>query len=167
MNKLVLGITAFLSILGTTFISAEMSISEPTRNNSFTNGDHYPIPNLNGVEAYAKARKLVMAEGWQPVNYSGHYFSIHRTEWERQRRENNYWIRERGYHELKECAGTGAAPCVFEFKDPYGNRLRLVTIGQYIPEGWEGYDEDGLPIKLKEEQVPKLDNWYLVPKGKQ
>lgn len=36
----------------------------------------------------------------------------------------------KGYHELDYCSGTGYALCRFEFNDPNGNLLVVITTGE-------------------------------------
>ena len=43
-----------------------------------------------------------------------------------------FW--SKGYVELEACSGTGVAACAFLFKDAYGNRLRVTTEGEELPE---------------------------------
>jgi hypothetical protein len=77
---------------------------------------------------YHNARKALLVAGWQPLQ------SVRWQEVDErlsgQARE--FW--EKGYVEVQDCAGTGAAPCVFLFKDVYGNRLSVTTAGQEYPE---------------------------------
>lgn len=39
-----------------------------------------------------------------------------------------FW--DRGYFEVESCSGTGMASCNFLFKDVYGNRLQVGTVGE-------------------------------------
>ena len=41
---------------------------------------------------------------------------------------------KRGYVEVESCAGTGLAQCSFMFEDSYGNRLRVFTAGEELPD---------------------------------
>jgi hypothetical protein len=42
-----------------------------------------------------------------------------------------FWAK--GYVEVEACAGTGVAPCAFLFKDVYGTKLRIFTVGEEDP----------------------------------
>jgi hypothetical protein len=77
---------------------------------------------------YDQARRELIAADWKPVqtkstssdpDISGGNGPI-------------FW--ERKYVEVKTCASTGGAPCVFLFKDANGNRLEVITAGEEIPE---------------------------------
>jgi hypothetical protein len=84
------------------------------------------VPKLQGLE-YAAARKALMDKGWQPVRK-------HPSEGAERPFEISmgngpiFWAR--GFIELQSCSGTGAAYCLFEFKDKHGTKLNVVTAGE-------------------------------------
>jgi hypothetical protein len=39
-------------------------------------------------------------------------------------------LKERGWFETKNCAGTGRAPCLFIWKNLQGRELEVVTTGE-------------------------------------
>lgn len=87
---------------------------------------HARIPAIKD-STYHKARKKLLAAGWQPL---------------RTKSSNDpdlsygngpvFW--RKGYGEMEACSGTGVAACAFLFKDAYGNRLRVTTEGEELPE---------------------------------
>lgn len=87
---------------------------------------------------YNKARELLMSTGWQPVSTV-----LPNDELFGQAKQ----FREIGYNEVNDCAGTGASPCVFYFKNADGGKLKVVTLGE---------------SDLKGEDFPKVDNYDLV-----
>jgi len=81
----------------------------------------------NGMD-YSDARHVVLAAGWMPTddaNRSG--FRASRL------------AEEKNWREVRTCAGTGAAPCRFEFLGPVGNRLVLITVGESDDPGLESW----------------------------
>jgi hypothetical protein len=91
---------------------------------------HAKLPAITEM-TYHRARKKLLAAGWQP-------------RWTRSVNEaaadpelkygNGHIFWKRGYLELEGCAGTGMAPCAFLFQDAYGNRLRVTTAGEEFPK---------------------------------
>lgn len=80
---------------------------------------------------YHKARKKLIAAGWQPLrttsaNVAGTDPDITSG--------NGPLFWRKGYVELEACSGTGVAACAFLFKDAYGNRLRVTTEGEEVPD---------------------------------
>jgi hypothetical protein len=91
-------------------------------------GRHAKVPVITDL-VYAKARKKLIAAGWQPAQTK----SINDAADDPDLTSGNgpiFW--RRGYVELESCAGTGAAACSFLFKDAFGNRLRVITTGEEI-----------------------------------
>ena len=91
---------------------------------------HAKIPAI-AKATYHTARKRLLAAGWQPVPRK----SIDETSHDPSIADGNgpiFW--ERGYVEVEACSGTGVAACSFLFKDAYGNRLRIRTAGEELPE---------------------------------
>ena len=79
---------------------------------------------------YHKARKRLLAAGWQPVQTK----SFNEADSDPDISHGNgrlFW--RKGYVEVEACSGTGMAPCSFLFKDAYGNRLRVTTAGEEVP----------------------------------
>ncbi|MDY6458134.1 hypothetical protein [Acinetobacter faecalis] len=109
-----------LSLLSlTTFANAE----------TCTPSKHAKIPNI-AEKSYHQARKQLIANQWQPVrtiniNTAKDYLMYSGNGW-------NFW--KKGYTEIENCSGTGYAPCVFNFKDVYGNILKIYTEGEDSPK---------------------------------
>lgn len=91
---------------------------------------HAKLPSIYSL-TYHKARPKLLADGWQP------FATIHHNK-AGQNSDISYgngaifW--KKGYSEIESCAGTGLAPCSFLFRDAYGNKLRVVTLGEEIPK---------------------------------
>lgn len=92
--------------------------------------EHAKIPAITKA-TYQTARKRLLAAGWQPVPRK----SFSETTPDPSIAYGNgpmFW--KRGYVEVEACSGTGVAACSFLFKDAYGNRLRITTAGEELPE---------------------------------
>lgn len=90
---------------------------------------HAKLPVITD-STYHKARKRLLAAGWQPVRTK----SYNEAETDPDISYGNgrlFW--RKGYVEVEACSGTGMAPCSFLFKDAYGNRLRVTTAGEELP----------------------------------
>ena len=90
---------------------------------------HVPVPNITD-KSYHQARKLLLANQWQPLvtipfNEAEDTLMFSGNGW-------GFW--SKGYLEVESCAGTGMAPCVFNFTDIYGNILKVHTAGEEIAE---------------------------------
>jgi hypothetical protein len=89
-----------------------------------TPNDQPAIPKIYG-KTYAAARRLLIKEGWLPNKR----LPIHGEDAEVQSGNGPiFW--QRGYWELEMCSGTGSALCLFEFTDPTGRFLQVVTEGE-------------------------------------
>ena len=73
---------------------------------------------------YSEAREIILNAGWQGNNtrwqdipQSGEVHDIYYTN---------------GWREIADCAGTGTAPCRFEFKDIYQKTLVVITEGECL-----------------------------------
>jgi hypothetical protein len=89
---------------------------------------HAKLPPITEL-TYAKARKKLLAAGWQPFRTK----SFNEAPEDPDLRHGNgplFW--ERGYVELEACSGTGVGACAFLFRDAYGNRLRVTTEGEEL-----------------------------------
>jgi hypothetical protein len=90
---------------------------------------HAKLPAITD-STYHKARKRLLAAGWQPVRTK----SFNEADEDPDIAHGNgrlFW--RKGYVEVEACSGTGIAPCSFLFKDAYGNRLRVTTAGEEMP----------------------------------
>ena len=90
---------------------------------------HAKLPAITEL-TYHKARKRLLAAGWQPVRTK----SFNEADTDPDISCGNgrlFW--RKGYVEVELCSGTGVAACAFLFKDAYGNRLRVVTAGEEFP----------------------------------
>jgi len=103
---------------------------EPSQNSnakpspSPTRNDQPAIPKIDG-KTYGVARKLLIQEGWLPNKHEPY----HGQEPEVQSGNGPiFW--KRGYWELETCSGTGLAHCLFQFIDPTGRLLEVVTEGE-------------------------------------
>jgi hypothetical protein len=79
--------------------------------------------------SYHKARPKLLRAGWQP------YQTIHHNDANKNPNTsfgNGEIFWKKGYWEVESCAGTGLAACAFLFEDAYGNRLRLITLGEEL-----------------------------------
>lgn len=78
--------------------------------------------------AYPEARQRLIENGWIPA----------RTRWqdlEEAGAGTVAWaLWNAGYREVEDCAGTGTAPCRFNYVDAAGNRLAVVTEGETMEE---------------------------------
>jgi hypothetical protein len=80
---------------------------------------------------YHKARKMLLSTGWQPLQTKS--FNDAKNDPDISSGNGSiFW--EKGYFEVEGCAGSGVAPCVFLFKDVYGNKLRVTTTGEEYPK---------------------------------
>ncbi len=116
-----------------------LSIS-PVYAKSCTPNKHAKVPNIT-EKRYHQARKLLIANQWQPYRT----ININTAKDELMYSGNGWGFWEKGYTEVESCAGTGFAPCVFNFKDLYGNLLKVYTEGEESPEdkiyaGVSGYE---------------------------
>ena len=90
---------------------------------------HAKLPAITEM-TYHKARKRLLAAGWQPLQTKHH----NKADTDPDVQSGNgpdFW--RRGYSELEACSGTGVAACAFLFEDAYGNRLRVTTAGEEFP----------------------------------
>lgn len=87
-----------------------------------TTGPAPPIPKLDGKGLdIAGARKLLFAAGWQPYEHPlgpGVERDFHASR-----------LHEMGIREVQSCAGTGTAPCIFNYVKA-GHCLRIITLGE-------------------------------------
>lgn len=82
---------------------------------------HAPLPPVVGA-AYPDARSALIQSGWQPD------MSLRRADYS----AAEQWAANAGFSELATCAGTGTAPCRFEYTSS-GDRLAVVTEGEGSP----------------------------------
>ena len=93
-------------------------------NNTLPPSGQPAIPKIYG-KTYGVARKILIQEGWLPNKHEPY----HGQESEVQSGNGPiFW--KRGYWELETCSGTGLAHCLFEFTDPTGRLLEVVTEGE-------------------------------------
>jgi hypothetical protein len=91
---------------------------------------HARLPAITKL-TYHKARKRLLAAGWQPLRTK----SFNESNSDPDIAYGNgriFW--KRGYVEVEACSGTGVAACAFLFEDAYGNRLRVMTAGEELPK---------------------------------
>lgn len=95
-------------------------------------------PGVNGPLAVPKiyektydvARKLLIKEGWQP-----NLRHVSQGDDPDVQSGNGPIFWNRGYWELVSCSGTSTAECLFEFIDPNGRVLVVVTTGEEDERG--------------------------------
>ena len=108
-------------------LAADIALSQ---NRPCRPAKHAKLPAITKL-TYQTARKRLLAAGWQPLrtktsNEAGSDPDIAYG--------NGPVFWKRGYVEVESCSGTGVAACAFLFKDAYGNRLRVTTAGEELPE---------------------------------
>lgn len=112
-----------LALLANQNANAKPSPSTAT-NNALPPSDQPAIPKIYG-KPYGSARKLLIAAGWLPNKHEPY----HGEEADVQSGNGPiFW--KRGYWELETCSNTGMAHCLFEFVDPTGRQLEVVTEGE-------------------------------------
>lgn len=88
---------------------------------------HAKVP-IKAENTYTNERKALITAGWQPVptaswrDKDAKFFG----------QALYFW--DKGFEEVIDCAGTGLAPCHFQFRDVYGNKLIVATSGEEIPD---------------------------------
>lgn len=82
------------------------------------------IPKVYG-KSYDAARKILIKAGWRPNKRP----ASHGDDVSVQSGNGPIFWR-RGYWEVEACSGTGTAGCLFEFVDPSGRLLEVVTEGE-------------------------------------
>lgn len=92
---------------------------------------HVPIIN---TLPYDIARKLLLAEGWQPIPQQESGIVTD-------------GLRSKGVMEVENCAGTGTNPCIFQWKDARGDELTVHSQGEF--------DENGYPTVTSSEVTCK------------
>ncbi|TVQ23324.1 MAG: hypothetical protein EA367_02530 [Leptolyngbya sp. DLM2.Bin15] len=87
------------------------------------------IPTVFGL-SYHEARELLIEAGWIPLLQSPSYRQQEPSL--RSGHGQTFW--EQGYREVTSCSGTGEGFCRFEFTDPSGRKLIVITAGLESPE---------------------------------
>ena len=86
----------------------------------------FEVPAISGL-SYHKARKILVKDGWIPrtqrhsYNDAGLRYGSGKVFW------------DLGYWEVVSCAGTAEGFCRFEFSDPSGRKLVVITAGMEDP----------------------------------
>ena len=111
-----------------------------------------PKTGISGLKAlrqnmnYSEARKIILNSGWQAS----------RKRWQdvpEEGRVNNIYYNN-GWQEVADCAGTGTAPCRFEFKDINKKTLVVITEG-------ECFDNKSEQLKQKELCDLSVSRWFF------
>lgn len=76
-------------------------------------------PQIKPGTPYAKVRSILLKEGWKPVGQEPESFDSMAQD-----------LKQRGWIETKECAGSGLAPCIFTWKNLKGKEIEIVTTGE-------------------------------------
>jgi hypothetical protein len=88
----------------------------------------FEIPAISGL-SYHEARKVLVEEGWIPFTQR-HFYP--QEEYSLQYGNGEiFW--DLGYWEVIFCSGTAEGFCRFEFLDPSGRRLVVITSGMEVP----------------------------------
>lgn len=84
-----------------------------------TVGHAQAIPQIKTGTPYDKVRFSLINEGWRPVKQSQESFDFMAQE-----------LKQRGWTEIRQCAGTGRSPCIFIWKNRQGRELEVLTTGE-------------------------------------
>ncbi len=106
---------------------SDSCLSKNTKKNEKPTADVSGLKALRQSMNYSEARKIILDAGWQGNN----------TRWQdvSQYGQDNDIYHNNGWHEVQSCAGTGTAPCRFEFHDIHNNMLVVITEGECSGEG--------------------------------
>lgn len=115
------------------------------RNNEST-ADVSRLTGLRQNMNYSEARQIILNAGWQGNGTRWQDIPEHGQE--RDIYDNNGW------KEVVSCAGTGSAPCRFEFTDIHGNQLVVITEGECLNEKSE-------ELKQGETCDLPVSRWFL------
>ena len=88
---------------------------------------HANLPTIAGL-TYPRARRKLLTAGWRPFKTNASATDVNVAS------GNGPFFWRRGYTEIESCSGTGVAACAFLFKDRFGNRLRVTTEGEELPD---------------------------------
>ena len=94
-----------------------------------TPSKHSVVPNITN-KSYHQARKQLIANQWQPVRT----ININTAKDDLMYSGNGWGFWKKGYTEIETCSGSGYAPCIVNFKDVYGNTLKIYTEGEDLPK---------------------------------
>ena len=112
------------------FILSSLIFNISTTNaKTCTPSKHSVVPNITN-KSYHQARKLLIANQWQPIRT----ININTAKDDLMYSGNGWEFWKNGYTEIETCSGTGYAPCIFNFKDIYGNTLKIYTEGEDLPK---------------------------------
>ena len=117
-----------VNIIGSNIINDQhntVNLHVDSKNNREGKSD---IPRIYGI-SYHEARSKIIESGWLPL-------SQHWLEWDEIKKHGNggVFIENYQYYELSSCSGTGYAFCRFEFYDPSGRKLSVITQGEEVLE---------------------------------
>ncbi len=112
---------------------------------------HSSIPTIVEIP-YEVARKRLLENGWIPQanhwritaswgNYPGNALDLWRA----------------GFTEVDLCSPTGYAACRFEFNDPYGNLLVVITVGEADGSDLSGVSVWRVYLNPKNETSPYVE----------
>ena len=88
----------------------------------------FEIPSISGLP-YHEAREILIQEGWIP--FTQRHFYLQEEPSLQQGTGKVFW--DIGYWEIISCTGTAEGFCRFEFSDPSGRRLVIITAGMEDP----------------------------------
>ncbi len=91
------------------------------------------LTDLSQGMSYSEARKIILNAGWQGLGKGWQNISS-----DGQVQDVYY---NNGWHEVVDCAGTGIAPCRFEFNDVHDNLLIVITVGECVNANYEELKE--------------------------
>ncbi len=121
MNKKIIALL-LLALLGICTESPTKALDANKKSQQFSLENYAnisePMPLKKGMP-YKEARQILIKQGWKP-NFGGKPNLKDRSVKE---------LFDLGYQEIKDCSGTGYAPCRFEFINQKGEVLVVVTAG--------------------------------------
>lgn len=88
----------------------------------------FEIPAISGL-SYHEAREILVKEGWIP--FTQRHFYPQEEPGLQYGTGKVFW--DLGYWEVTSCTGTAEGFCRFEFSDPSGRRLVVITAGMEDP----------------------------------
>jgi hypothetical protein len=131
---------------GNLYAYSDSCLGQASTSNRRTQPDVSGLIGLRQGMDYSQARQIILGAGWQGNNKR--WQEILKYGQEHDVYYNNGW------REVASCAGTGTAPCRFEFNDIHGNLLVVITEGECLNEQMEG-------LKKGETCDLPVSSWFL------
>lgn len=131
---------------GNMFAYSDDCLRQKSSRSGGTTADVSRLKALRQGMNYSEARQVILDAGWQGKNKR--WQDVPQYGQVKDVYYNNGW------HEVVDCAGTGTAPCRFEFNDIHGNTLVVITEG-------ECYNDNFQPLKEGEKCDLGVSRWFL------